>query len=120
MLTPLTKRQAQILDHLREHIGKYGYAPSIEEIGAHFGLSSPATVHKHLDNLRRKGRIRRNWNHARSIELVTPDGACPTCGRALDEPSLSSMQIGAKVVGCGQDGTDGVSAPTAPDPRPAD
>ncbi len=41
----LTKRQKEIYDFLREYLEREGYAPSLEEIGAHFGLSSVATVH---------------------------------------------------------------------------
>jgi len=66
----LTKRQKQILDFLTEHIETYGYAPSIDEIRAHFELGSLATVHKHLLMLERKRVIRRERNQSRSIELV--------------------------------------------------
>ena len=67
---PLTKRQREILDFIETVIGEKGYAPTLEEIGAKFGLSSMATVHKHVSNLESKGLIRRQWNHSRSIELV--------------------------------------------------
>ena len=54
-MLPLTKRQREILDYLNEFIQQHGYAPSLEEIGRRFGLSSLATVHKHLTNLQEKG-----------------------------------------------------------------
>ena len=38
-----------------------------------FGLSSVATVHKHVSNLEKKGFIRRSWNRSRSIDLVTTE-----------------------------------------------
>ena len=69
-MQPLTKRQREILDYLNEFIQQHGYAPSLEEIGRRFGLSSLATVHKHLTNLQEKGFIRRAWNRSRSVELV--------------------------------------------------
>jgi repressor LexA len=69
----LTKRQKQILDYLNEFISRRGYAPSLGEIGQRFGLSSLATVHKHLVNLEKKGVINRSWNRSRSIELVPAD-----------------------------------------------
>ena len=56
----LTKRQKELVDYLDSYISKAGYAPTLEEIGQHFGLSSLATIHKHLTNLERKGMIRRN------------------------------------------------------------
>jgi len=66
----LTRRQKEILDFLGRHIEKKGYAPTIEEIGEHFGLRSLATVHKHLSNLQQKGLIKREWNRSRALELV--------------------------------------------------
>lgn len=67
----LTKRQKELLDFLEASIAENGYAPTLEEIGAHFGLSSLATVHKHLSNLEDKGLIRRRWNHSRALEIVS-------------------------------------------------
>src|SRR5437588_253810 len=69
-MLPLTKRQREILDYLNEFITEHGYAPSLEEIGRRFGLSSLATVHKHLTNLQEKGFIKRAWNRSRSVEMV--------------------------------------------------
>jgi len=70
----LTKRQKQILDFITRFLDEKGYAPSLMEIGEHFGLTSPATVHKHVENLRRKGLVRKSWNANRSLEL-TPAAA---------------------------------------------
>ena len=69
-MLPLTKRQREILDFLNEFIQQHGYAPSLEEIGRKFSLSSLATVHKHLTNLQEKGFIKRAWNRSRSVEMV--------------------------------------------------
>ena len=69
-MLPLTKRQREILDYLNDFIQQHGYAPSLEEIGRRFGLSSLATVHKHLTNLQEKGVIKRSWNRSRSVELI--------------------------------------------------
>lgn len=66
----LTRRQREIYEFIREFIQTKGYAPSIAEIGEHFSLTSPATVHKHLQNLAQKGLIKRSWNRSRAIEMV--------------------------------------------------
>jgi repressor LexA len=66
----LTKRQKQLYDYLDDYIARQGYAPTLEEIGTQFELSSLATVHKHLSNLETKGLIKRKWNFSRAIELV--------------------------------------------------
>ena len=92
-MLPLTKRQREILDYLNEFIQQHGYAPSLEEIGRRFGLSSLATVHKHLTNLQEKGFIRRSWNRSRSVELLS----APTGHRALELPMLGYVAAGLPI-----------------------
>ena len=77
----LTKRQKQLVDYLNNYITEHGYAPTLSEVGEYFGLSSLATVHKHLHNLEQKGYIRRVHNHSRALE-VTPERKAPA-GREL-------------------------------------
>ena len=66
----LTKKQFQVLSFLHSFLQNEGYCPSFEEIGTNLGLSSVATVHKHICALERKGYIRRGQNRSRSIEIV--------------------------------------------------
>ena len=92
-MMPLTKRQREILDFLNEFIARHGYAPSLEEIGKRFSLSSLATVHKHLSNLQEKGFIKRAWNRSRSVELVpTRVGT-----RAVELPLLGFVAAGMPI-----------------------
>jgi repressor LexA len=90
---PLTKRQREILDFLNEFIQQHGYAPSLEEVGRRFGLSSLATVHKHLTNLQEKGFIKRAWNRSRSVELVQTKLG----GRAIELPLLGFVAAGVPI-----------------------
>lgn len=78
---PLTRRQRAILEFLADELRMKGVAPSLAEIGGHFGLSALATVHKHLTTLEHKGYIRRRWNRPRAIELLWQSAYCPTCGQ---------------------------------------
>jgi repressor LexA len=90
---PLTKRQREILDYLNEFIQQHGYAPSLEEVGRRFNLSSLATVHKHLTNLQEKGFIRRAWNRSRSVELLPSRSG----GRAVELPMLGYVAAGMPI-----------------------
>jgi repressor LexA len=74
-MATLTRRQKQLVDYLTQHIEDHGYAPTLAEIGQYFGLSSLATVHKHLHNLETKGFIRRMHNHSRALEIDGASGA---------------------------------------------
>jgi repressor LexA len=89
----LTKRQKEMVDYLDAYIGKHGYAPTLEEIGNELGLSSLATVHKHLTNLERKGVIRRKWNRSRALDVVPQ----PTRSGAIALPLLGRVAAGAPI-----------------------
>ena len=92
-MQPLTKRQREILDYLNDFIQQHGYAPSLEEIGRRFNLSSLATVHKHLTNLQEKGFIRRAWNRSRSVEVIE----ARTQVRAVELPMLGYVAAGSPI-----------------------
>ena len=89
----LTKRQKQLYDFLDEYIARQGFAPTLEEIGQHFKLSSLATVHKHLSNLEHKGLIVRKWNFSRAIELVPRQKKTG----AVDVPLLGYVAAGLPI-----------------------
>ena len=79
-MATLTKRQKQMVDFLENYIEEHGYAPTLAEIGEYFGLSSLATVHKHMRNLEQKGIILRQHNHSRALE-VAPSARKPAVPR---------------------------------------
>ncbi len=55
----LPKKKQQILEFLQGYIADKSYAPTLTEITKHFGLSSPATMHEHLQYLEEHGFISR-------------------------------------------------------------
>jgi repressor LexA len=64
----LTRRQRQVIDFIASFLQEQGYSPSFQEIAQGLGLSSLATVHKHVLTLERKGFLKRKYNASRSIE----------------------------------------------------
>ena len=88
----LTRRQKQVLDVIQNFIEESGYSPSLEEIGRQLGLSSVATVHKHVSHLVDKGYVRRGWNQNRSIEPVQM-----TVGEVCELPLLGSIAAGSPI-----------------------
>ena len=66
----ITRRQKEVIDFLSGFTNKNGYSPSYEEIAAGLGLSSLATVHKHVTNLQNKGMLQRAHNRSRSIDVI--------------------------------------------------
>jgi repressor LexA len=65
----LTDRQRQVLEIIDQSMRDRGYPPSVREIGESVGLTSPSTVHSHLNTLERLGYLRRNPTKPRAIEV---------------------------------------------------
>jgi repressor LexA len=97
----LTKRQQEIFDFIKRYGAKYGYPPTVREIGKAVGLASSSTVHAHLANLERVGLLKRNPTKPRALELlidkakqaVGPSGL-PLVGQvAAGQPVLAEENI---------------------------
>ncbi|MCX4364145.1 MAG: transcriptional repressor LexA [Bacilli bacterium] len=70
MKNDLTKKQEETLVFIKKYMVSHGYPPSVREICAGMGLSSPATAHTHLKELENKGFIRKQNSKFRTIELL--------------------------------------------------
>jgi repressor LexA len=66
----LTKRQQEIFDFIKKYSAKYGYPPTVRDIGKAVGLASSSTVHAHLSNLEKVGLLRRDPSKPRALELL--------------------------------------------------
>ncbi|MBV1892714.1 MAG: transcriptional repressor LexA [Ilumatobacteraceae bacterium] len=69
MAPKISKRQRSILEFIEQEIRDRGYPPSVREIGDAVGLTSPSTVHTHLNTLQRLGYLRRDPTKPRAIEV---------------------------------------------------
>ena len=67
---PLTPRQAEILDLIRNHIAETGRPPSRDELSKALGIASTNGVFKHLAALAKKGAIELAPNAARGIRVL--------------------------------------------------
>ena len=73
MPAKLTKKQALIMEFIRDYLSTHGVSPTYREIMTALGLSSVSAVAEHIDNLVAKGALRKLPGAARSLEIVTPD-----------------------------------------------
>jgi repressor LexA len=100
----LTKRQQEIFDFIKKYSAKYGYPPTVRDIGKAVGLASSSTVHAHLANLEKVGLLRRDPSKPRAIELldraadavksvVTPTGLPLVGSVAAGQPILAEENI---------------------------
>ena len=68
----LTARQRRILEFIRDWVERYGYPPSVREIGEAVGLVSPSSVAYQLKALETKGFLRRDPNRPRAVDVRAP------------------------------------------------
>ena len=87
------EKQALILKYVTERLCEGGYPPSIREIGAAVGLSSPSTVHAYLHALVDAGKLRMDPDTKRSLSL--PEGAVPG---SVSVPVLGRVTAGQPVL----------------------
>lgn len=66
----ISKKQAEILEYIKNQILDKGYPPAVREICAAVHLKSTSSVHSHLETLEKLGYIRRDPTKPRAIEIV--------------------------------------------------
>ena len=99
MLPPLTARQREVLEFVRQFMAKAGYPPTVREIGAHFGFV-PRSVFDHLKALERKGYLRRDPAKSRSLQILepgpsaSPQSALPISHSYRELPILGRVAAG--------------------------
>ena len=97
----LTKRQKEIFDFIGKYATKYGYPPTVREIGKAVGLHSSSTVHAHLSKLESLGVLRRDPSKPRALEVmvhrakkaVRPSGLPLVGSVAAGSPILAEENI---------------------------
>ena len=95
----LTERQQQVLDYIRQMVEGRGYPPSVREIGEAVGLSSPSTVHSHLNSLVAAGAIKRDPSKPRAIMVVDEGTPVPDEERHVRRvPVLGRIAAGTPIL----------------------
>jgi repressor LexA len=104
-MQPRTQRQKEILDYITRFIERHGYEPSYAQIARHFGVSSKATIAKHIAALENRGLISRRgedgvFNLAVTVEDVTSDAVCelPLLGRVAAGAPIDAIENAEPIV----------------------
>ncbi|HWC32415.1 MAG TPA: transcriptional repressor LexA [Actinomycetota bacterium] len=84
----ITPRQQRILDVIRRTVRERGYPPTVREIGEAVGLTSSSSVHAQLENLRRRGMLRKDATKPRAIEIA---------GRTAAEPEAAAVPLVGRI-----------------------
>ncbi len=92
---PLTPKQKKVLEFVKKYSEKHEFAPSLQEICKHLGVSSPATVHEHLSALASKGFLEREKNQKRSMTLHVPESIESPYSSTVGLDSISLPIVGS-------------------------
>ncbi len=98
MTDQLTDRQAKILDYIRYVTKVRNYPPSVREIGEAVGLSSSSTVHNHLNQLERRGLIKRDPSKSRTVQLVQDEELDKRRRNVVAVPVIGNVAAGAPIL----------------------
>ena len=90
----LTTKQEMILQIIKKWIAKYGYPPTVREIGEEAHLNSPATIHFHLTKLEEKGYITKGNGKNRTIEVLVPNEYLEKEENVVEVPLLGKVTAG--------------------------
>ncbi|MBN1443046.1 MAG: repressor LexA [Planctomycetes bacterium] len=66
-----TEKQLRIMQFIQQFRKERGISPTLEEIADTFGVTK-ITIYEHINQLERKGALKREKFRARSIEILTP------------------------------------------------
>src|SRR5215207_8573259 len=96
----LTKRQQEIFDFIKKYSARYGYPPTVRDIGKAVGLASSSTVHAHLANLEKVGLLRRDPSKPRAIEMLDKavDAAKSVVGAQSGLPLVGQVAAGQPIL----------------------
>src|SRR5881396_1217576 len=94
----LTDRQARILEYIRYQNKVRNYPPSVREIGEAVGLSSSSTVHNHLNQLERRGLIKRDPSKSRTVQLVADIELDQERRNAISVPIVGNVAAGTPIL----------------------
>ena len=94
----LTERQIKILDYIRYVTKVRNYPPSVREIGEAVGLSSSSTVHNHLNQLERRGLIKRDPSKSRTVQLVQDADVDQQRRNAISVPIVGNVAAGSPIL----------------------
>ena len=97
----LTARQRRILEFIRDWVGRYGYPPSVREIGEAVGLVSPSSVAYQLKELERKGFLRRDPNRPRAVDVRSPGDLIDDEGGRAQRPAPAYVPLLGRIAAGG-------------------
>lgn len=96
MPVTLYKRQRALLEYIGQYMAKHGFSPTLTELAGAMGVSSVATIHEHIQNLEKKGVIKKWDGVIRGIEILDKT-VLGNVASAVDLPMLGFIAAGQPI-----------------------
>lgn len=88
----ITEKQRDLLKFYTEHLDKFGYGPSYEEIAQGLGLKAKSGVHRLIVSLEARGLIKRQKHVARSVKISENPNSLELDGQILSEQEIALVR----------------------------
>ncbi len=108
----LSKRQSEILKFIKGFVQEEDYSPSYREIAEGMGISSPATIHQHIQTLKTKGYLDLDPSSPRSLQLTD---RVMKFSKSIELPLLGLITAGLPIEAIEEKETIAVPADFVPD-----
>ncbi len=97
VLAKLTTKQKEVLDYIKKFTAKNKYPPSVREACRDLDVSSPATIHVHIQKLIEKGYLRRSNNSNHQLQLLVNNEYEKEESEITNVPLLGKVTAGSPI-----------------------
>lgn len=95
--TKLTNKQKEVLDYIKMFCAKNKYPPSVRETAQALDVSSPATIHVHIQKLIEKGYLKRSNNSSHQLQLLVNNEYEENNNEVINVPLLGKITAGSPI-----------------------
>lgn len=97
VLDKLTPKQKEVLDYIKMFSAKNKYPPSVRETAQALEVSSPATIHAHIQKLIDKGYLKRSSNSNHQLQLLVTNEFEERDSEITNVPLLGKITAGSPI-----------------------
>lgn len=88
----LSEREQKILEYMKKEIKLKGYPPTVREMCSSLDIKSTSTAHKDIDQLEKKGYIRKDPSKPRAIEILDSNYYPEEKEQLIDKNNISNVE----------------------------
>ena len=97
VLEKLTPKQKEVLDYIKSFSAENKYPPSVRETAQALDVSSPATIHVHIQKLIEKGYLKRSNNSNHQLQILVDNEYEEKDTDVINVPLLGKITAGSPI-----------------------